>query len=512
MCVGLKSVKPIRAGARISVDALPTGCYKSGTFIRGLRTNHYLMNTHQSCIHNEFVALRNRVVARPPEPTPKGSGMFNAYVRRVFRRMPTLLPWSREKSIAHQHGRVLRRSLEAISSLAVHPLTRKDAAIGFFVKKDKTNMDDPSKVNPDPRAIMPRHPRYNVSLLPYSRPVEKFLFSWSSWPNHQRGRVVLKGLDCFQRATLMRRAWTSVRDPVAVFLDCTRFDFHNQKLHLSAVQRLVRRVSSDPLLDQLLSWQQRVRGKSPNGIKFSLEWILCSGDVMTSLIGVFVMVTMVLASLRHLEIDPKRFYLLDDGDDAVLILDRSLVDRVTAELPGLFLGFGHELKIEGMTDVFERITMCQHRPTLLRGRWVMTPNPVKVLNTFFAGHALPSPRCWPAHLRAVAMCYAVLVPGCPVIGKLVDVVLRETVGIRANFRFVEGLLHKSLNRTSTSVVPYTGIDERFALWRSWDIGPEEQIQLEARLDKISVFTGLTRVPMVCNPHGVNYAAPCHERI
>jgi hypothetical protein len=416
------------------------------------------------------------------------------------------------EAIAHQRGRVRRRSEVAIESLKTRALEPNDANVSLFVKKDKTNFDNPNKPNPDPRAIQPRSPRYNVRMLRYSRPIEKFIFKYEKFPRHRKGRVVLKGLNCRQRASLLRNVWESFEDPVFIGLDCKRFDYHVEELILKSVHDLLRLVSADEELEWLIEHQIKVKGYTSTGIKYIVRWLLCSGDVLTSLVGVVGMVVMVLSCMDELKVNIDDFYLLDDGDDAGLVIESREVDRVVKALPSMFLEYGHELKIEQVTQVFENVTMCQMRPILLE-EWTMCPDPRKVLNTFFSGHQLPNPWDWPAHLRAVAACYNALVPGCPVLGKLVEKVLDETQGVVANYRFVEGLLHKTSGKINLQPDrSYDRIDYRLALYATWDLPIEEQVRIEGHLERGVTSSRFTDVPLVCTHDGVCLPWPRYEDI
>lgn len=84
-----------------------------------------------------------------------------------------------------------------------------------------------------------------------------------------------------------------------------------------------------------------------------------------------------------------RIRILCDGDDLIAFMDRSDVDSYTSAARNVYTALGHVLRVENVAYAAEQVEFCQHKPLQLSsGRWVMVPDPRKVLQTAFmaTGH------------------------------------------------------------------------------------------------------------------------------
>ena len=177
--------------------------------------------------------------------------------------------------------------------------------------------------------------------------------------------------------------------------------------------------------------------------------------------------------------------------------------------------YGQELKIESIAYVFEDIEFCQTKPCFLGDKWVMTPNPRKFVNSFFAGHSLPAGTAlWRRHLLGVAQCNLAYGTHTPVIGEICMHV-QDMVTEKPIFEYSRDLLYK-VNKEISQLgrVQYVHITEsdRRNLERAWGITPNEQITLVNQVTKIKFNREIVRVPPIVDVTGVNYALPNFERV
>lgn len=135
--------------------------------------------SHRNCTCNEFIAMRNRVLGRVPEPTRKGLSMLRAEARRIGRQLPSTPTMSVSSFVNHYSGKRRTRYEQAAKDLKARPLTLpRDAEISAFVKSEKFNPG--GKVNPDPRMIQARNARYNIAVGVYLKPIEHELYRMKS--------------------------------------------------------------------------------------------------------------------------------------------------------------------------------------------------------------------------------------------------------------------------------------------------------------------------------------------
>lgn len=263
-----------------------------------------------------------------------------------------------------------RRTLyqDAYDSLLVRPLTAKDAQLNYFVKIEKGKRDAV------PRGINPRDPRYHVSLGPYIKRIEKIVYAMI---NQLFGyTVVFKGLNAEQRGQLMYQHWCEFADPVAISLDASRFDQHTSDKALKWEHSIYQMFfPHDKRLKWLLKLQINNKGfaRCPDGFaKFKKKGGRMSGDMNTSLGNVLIMCCMVFAFLNKIPI--KKHRLANDGDDCVVILERSDLDKFRRYLKPYFRNMGYNMTVEEPVYNIEQIDFCQCNPIWTPQGYLMVRN------------------------------------------------------------------------------------------------------------------------------------------
>lgn len=334
--------------------------------------------THTSCVCNDMISCINRVVGKVPLPTQQGINMMRREASIISRKLGHPAPLSLEDSLSTFKGTKNKLYTRAYESLKIEPLGFRDARIKAFVKAEKFNPAD--KVNPDPRMIQARDPRYNLHLARFLRPIEHHIYGLRI----NGARSVTKCLNPRQRFELLEEKWAMFRDPVCFSIDCSRWDKH-VSMEVLEIEHSVYRSAYPAEVDlkQLLDWQKINRCTTSNGVKYTVFGGRMSGDMNTALGNCLLMCIMVKAAMRHLGL--KWYQVMDDGDDCLVLVERSDLTLLKAELPRTFLMFGQELKLENITDNIHHVVFCQSRPTWNGERYIFARDWRKVLSQSCCG-------------------------------------------------------------------------------------------------------------------------------
>jgi hypothetical protein len=323
-------------------------------------------------------------------------------------------------------GKKRERYLQATDSLIGNPWTYKDSMVKMFVKCEKIKLSS-GKPNPDPRAIQARSPRYCVELARYLHPIEEQIYPMMGNRINKlpRGRLIGKGLNSVERASLLVSKWGAFEIPVCLSLDCTRFDLHVNESLLEVEHALYKVCNSDPLFQRLLEAQLSNKGVTSKGLKYRCPGGRMSGDMNTALGNCIIMITMVASFFEDANI---KYNVLDDGDDCLVLIESSDLEYVQKHIGDHFLSCGHVVKIENVAWNLESIEWCQSRPINYKGeRWKFVRDPWKVMST-----SLVSPK-WRSYdmqgrakyLNTIGMCELALNLGVPVLQEYACALMRN---------------------------------------------------------------------------------------
>jgi len=379
VCAASKPLEKVSARHGAPRPPPTKGCESRRTIVRAHPGLYGLWHcfTHSSCLDNDIVGVINRVLGEVPLPTPAGVKRVRKAIYKLWHPQPcSPLTW--EQALGTFKGSKLRVYQRAYSSLLVEPLSRRDARIKAFVKAEK--FDPAEKSNPDPRVIQARDPRYNLSIARYFRPMEHLTYGL-----RRHGMpVVAKCLNPSQRSDLFFRKWEMFKDPVCVSLDSSRWDKHVSSEMLKVEHDFYRQFyPGDVELDQLLRWQMVNQCVTSNGLKYTVNGGRMSGDMNTAMGNIILACGMVFSGMDELNI--KEFEVIDDGDDILLMLERSSLALVEERLPGIFLTYGQELKIENVAFDFHDAVFCQSKITWNGERYIFARNWRKVLSQSCCG-------------------------------------------------------------------------------------------------------------------------------
>jgi len=418
---------------------------------------------------------------RPPAPTGGAWGpRSRLFFRRLIPHLPSLHPVSNEEFAAMYVGR--RRTVyeRAAASLRHTAVTARDAVVRTFTKCEK--------VKPGvPRVIQPRHPRYNVAVGRFIKPLEGPLYRaiHRAFAVHRTGggggHTVAKGLNVNQVADVIVSKWSAFRKPVAIGLDASRFDQHvsvdalrwEHRVYAKCFPRAYRGE-----LGRLLAWQTYTNGKgfaSDGKAKYRTLGGRMSGDMNTALGNCLLMCAMVSTFFTEMGV---RGDLINNGDDCVLFIEEEDL-WVLERIPEFFLGFGFTMKVEKPVYALEHIEFCQMHPICLGEQWRMVRDPWKSIakDCICLSGAQPG-KSWERWLAAVGECGLALCGGVPVMQEFACYMQRGSHGAPADMHHVlreSGAYHlrKGLLAKRGEVTE----EARYSFWKAFGITPDHQIDL-----------------------------------
>jgi hypothetical protein len=313
-----------------------------------------------------FFVQKEGTFESPPRPIP---GHFEECMRdtlRVFHKLlPSRSPLTRSEFVQTFRGRKRKVYEKAYESLLRNSVSIEDSHVKVFVKREKT--DHTRKLDPVPRVISPRSPRYNVELGRYLRPLEENIFKCiGELFGH---RTVIKGMNSKDSAKCLYAKWSDFKRPVAVGLDASRFDQHVSvdalKFEHNVYLRCFPALRHKKDLAKLLSWQlkNKCSGFTCNGkLRYTIHGGRMSGDMNTSLGNCLLMCLMVYAYAKSLGV---KVQLANNGDDCVVFMEQHNLPRFMAGLDSFFIALGFNMAVEQPCLCFEEIEFCQTKPVFV---------------------------------------------------------------------------------------------------------------------------------------------------
>lgn len=428
-----------------------------------------LYGVNAQCVHNELRALQYRTIV--PLPSVEAAHISSLLkVIHAYLPMRTLRPLSDEELLSAFPQRRRRLYRRFVGSL-VEDVGPSRSRVQAFTKVEKIPIVKRGKVKA-PRLIQARHPAFNWQLAKFTRPIEHSLYGLKL----HGMRVFAKGLNLAERANLIVQAFQQIVDPVALSLDATDWDGHCGPCLIEVEhQYYLERHGYHPVLAHLLKQQLSNRGRTRCGLTYTVRGGRMSGDMNTALgncILASALALGLLVSVAPEALAQKRAHIICDGDDTIIIAQRSLVHDLCEVGPSYYAQYGHKLRVDNVTDKVHLVEFCQHKPLRLHdGTWVMCPNPRKVLQTAFmatgrnAFNMAYYGTLWDARARIHA--------GTPVYQELFGRLARENPA-RLDHDIYFGFEHADPG------LPAQPIDNRTRLQfaEAWDFDLEEQAKWE----------------------------------
>ncbi len=452
---------------------------------------------HTNCVENVRTAVLERVMytksGRPPVEETRLEEHLSGVWSWLSKHCP-IVPMLSEQQLAEcYHGRkrtVVERAFESLKQVALRP---KDAKVQAFVKREKANIT--AKPRPVPRLIQPRNPRYCASLSQFLKPMEGPMCRLMSqlWNERHEGRllpVVMKGMNAEQQGQVMHQKWQNFSDPVAIALDAERFDQHVQQPALRWEHRVWLRMCPPrhrSKLRAMLREQLTTRGVAymkDGVVRYTKQGMRSSGDPNTSSGNCLLMCCMLWAFCEA--VSAKRRSLANNGDDCVLILERTDALRVRDAIRPFFLECGFSMKVGELIDVFERVEFCQTQPIWTPSGYVMVRDPRVALDK---DSCTVTPLLTTNGVAKWASANGVA--GLRLTGQIPVwqnfyrslIVTEDTGKITETEEFQmsgRAIMSRGMTRTFGPVHPRT----RLSFWLAFDQLPDEQMAREAIYDKL----------------------------
>jgi len=422
---------------------------------------------------------------------------------------------------------------KAMLEYYAYGVTEKHSRLKSFVKFEKQNL------RKAPRVINPRTPIYNLLLAAYVKFAEKRIFAAINrvYGDHT-SHTIIKGVNSIEQAAVLRAKWGRFTNPVAVGLDAAKFDMHVSKWCLvyehmfylgihshksfgalwkkysqylrshtphrlgSSYNRM--KDGERPALSWLLKQQVFNNGKAyftDGTLKFKMEGTRSSGDINTSLGNCIIMCGLIHAWLKRVGVDAE---LANNGDDCVVIMERSDLDKFMSGIVEYFEVKGFRMEVEDPVIEFEQIEFCQSHP-VNTGRFAIDGEPiwtmVRNLDTALVKGAMclipiANDRAFRKWMGAVGQCEGSLNIGIPVMQNFAAAYRRN--GLKATRKFVNEVYRGS---TRAHHAPSTKVEEleilpaaRASFYMAFGVRPDEQIALEQHFDHFSYDRCVSPVP------------------
>lgn len=410
-------------------------------------------------------------------------------------------PISKTDLVLMYVGRKRVNYQRALESLSIYPVRRRDARLKTFVKCEK--VDFAMKVNPAPRIIQPRDPRYNLSVGVYLKPLEHKIYemvdSVFSTATKLPGKTVMKGLNADQQGREFELAWRQFADPVAIDLDASRWDRHVSPAALRWEHRQYLRWFQGKDRDELarlLSWQidNDFVAFCPDGfVKGSVKGRRSSGDMNTAVGNVVIMCALCFGYFRR---RLGKFRLLNCGDDSVLITERACLNRL-GDMAQWFLEAGFLLKQGPVVDVLEKVVFCQTQPVKCDSGYRMCRDPHVVLQKDSCSILpLSCSSTTEAWLHAVGTCGLALAGDIPVLGSYYNWMCRhgragskidKDPTLETGMFFLARGMHHEFREPS--------VETRVSFWRAFGIDGTVQRLMEDRYRRLPFSYSVINLPV-----------------
>jgi hypothetical protein len=407
-----------------------------------------------------------------------------AYLRKSIFQISKM---TEEQFIGHYKiARLRNRYINASAALKVKSVERKDANVQTFVKADKVNVT--VKGDSCPRIISPRDPRYNLALGVYIKAIEGVLYTLLN--GMCGGTTVMKGLNAVEVGGAIHEMWNQFGDPVAIPFDAVRFDQHTHTSQLKYEHKIYKMFyagGDKQELAKLLSWQLKNFCKSftPEAIISCITEIRCSGDMNTGLGTCLIACSIVYSFCKEYDI---KFRLANNGDDCVLICERSDLEVVQKWLHPYCKTAGYWFEVEPPVFRLEHISFCQAHPVYTERGWTMVRDfPTCITKDCTSLLPLKDEKSWRKWANDVGKGGMALCAGVPVLYSFYEKLAglgNGTFGAHPNLHGTGfSYLSARLDTTRVHISP----DARISFWEAFGMSPEYQKSVEKRLEQQLIF-------------------------
>jgi hypothetical protein len=372
--------------------------------------NNTGVNLLRGLVERVFFVPTANGLQKPPRPVNLSATLRDCYKRLT--RCPMVVPHLSRTEFVNTYsgdGRQMRRYQAAADSLERLPLRRADAYLDTFVKCEKINFT--KKIDPAPRVIQPRQPRFNVEFGRFIKPLEHAMYG------HLARRLyghpcVAKGFNAVDTARILKEKWAMFDRPVCVGMDASRFDQHVSVDALRWTHKVYQSCFPGcgefrSLCDMMLHNRGIASAKDAT-YRYEVDGCRMSGDMDTALGNCVLMCSMVWSYCHSLGI---RHQILDNGDDVVVIFETVDLPKFQAGVSGYFTSLGFTMVCEAPVFVLEQVEFCQTRPVFNGREYVMVRDPSSIAKDLVCTVGTDDIRPW---LKAIGECGLSLTSGIPI--------------------------------------------------------------------------------------------------
>ncbi|AAC54603.1 RNA replicase [Cowpea mottle virus] len=371
--------------------------------------NASLVNLRRGLLERVFYVEREGKLVPPPEPIPGIFSRLAGFKSKLKKIVGTHSRISDDAFVALYHGRRNTIYQNAVDSLRIGGVQRKDSYLSTFIKAEKIPIY--RKPDPAPRVIQPRNPRYNVEVGRYLRPFEHHLYRGID--EIMGGPTVIKGYDVNQIGNIMEKASGQFVRPVAVGFDMSRFDQH---VSFDALQFehgvYLQHFGGDRFLAKLLSWQLNNKGFAnlPEGkVKYTRRGCRMSGDMNTAMGNCLLACAITWDLMKGI-----KYRLLNNGDDCVVITESKNVDFVCKQLER-FRDYGFTCIAEEPVYELEKLEFCNLHPLYDGSSWTVMRKPsVSLAKDTYCVAGWNNTKDAASWLNAIGQCGAAITGGIPI--------------------------------------------------------------------------------------------------
>lgn len=356
---------------------------------------------------------------------------------------------------------------------------------------------EPGSKLPRPRCIVGRSLKHVLHMARILIPIEDF--TYARLLGSDGLRAMAKGLNSADAANLLVQKWELYAHPFALCGDCSSFDGHVSVDQLKAVQQFYKRLF--PQLrghpwHSVFSAQLKNKISSRLGVDFVSTGRRMSGDRDTAFGNTLLTYMMV-----HIALKGRRFSLICDGDDFVVVCERSEASGFAETLVESYARWGHELEFDVKTDVLEHVDFCQKKMVKLHGGWRLVRNPLKVLSgSAHSTRNFDSPRSARVLFASVGLGDSYANAGVPVLQsfsrmiwrlatgtEISDVALEDANQLLKTLHPSDPLFQRLVNERNLPIDTIIDFEARLSFERAYGITPAEQIRLENWFQKQTQF-------------------------
>jgi hypothetical protein len=159
----------------------------------------------------------------------------------------------------------------------------------------------------------------------------------------------------------------------------------------------------------------------------------------------------------------KKYDILDDGDDCLLIVEQELLPWCEENLYAEFLSFGMEIKLENISTTIEGVEWCQSHPIeYAPGKYKFVRDPVKGLSSGLGGvKYVDSERVRRKLVNTIGMAEMVLNLGIPVMQSYAMALTRNASNTAPGWRVLRQRSSKQRHRMQQDHVTLTASDPMY---------------------------------------------------